>query len=69
MTRADPADAAAIQARIRERRRDRPFMARMRRMMEEERAVLERLADGNSSVAPAPSSPGRSSCEEQQEQV
>jgi class 3 adenylate cyclase len=35
---------AAIQDRIEARRRDRSFQARIKRMMEEERAVLEQLA-------------------------
>jgi class 3 adenylate cyclase len=34
----------AIQDRIEARRRDRAFQARIKRMMEEERAVLEQLA-------------------------
>jgi hypothetical protein len=34
----------AIHAHIEARRRDRAFQARIRRMIEEERAVLERLA-------------------------
>jgi class 3 adenylate cyclase len=35
---------AAIQDRIEARRKDRAFQARIRQMMEEERAVLEQLA-------------------------
>jgi class 3 adenylate cyclase len=35
---------AAIQDRIEARRTDREFQARIKRMMEEERAVLEQLA-------------------------
>lgn len=69
MTIENPVDAVAIQARIRKRRKDRPFMVRIRRMMEEERAVLEPLAEGDSNVASAPSSPGPGLCEEQDEQA